>query len=301
MYKLFARTLQQGAPVLFVLLWSTGFIGGKLGLPHAESFTFLSLRFAIVLLIIVPVVVIFVRVEIKPIMIFHCVIAGLLINGLYLGGVFFAIEHGMSAGVSSLIMALQPLLAAYIAWQFLKEKITRRQMVALATALIGVGLVIVPKFLGGATVEGITIVNLVSAGIALLGITIGSIYQKQFVKGVDIRFVTMVQYVGAIIPMAIFALIFETGEVDWTGEFIFALGWLVVVLSIGAFALLLFLIGRDSVSKTASLFYLVPVCTTIIAYFLFDEKLQPIQLLGMAIVVGSVALGSRTVKINNKQ
>lgn len=296
MYKFFARVLEQGAPILFVLLWSTGFIGGKLGLPYAESFTFLALRFAIVLLIVVPVVVIFVRVKIKPIMIFHCVVAGLLIHGLYLGGVFFAIEHGMSAGVSSLIMALQPLLTAYLAWQFLNEKISRRQMIALAAALIGVGLVIVPKFLGGASVEGISVINLVSAGIALLGITIGSIYQKQFVNGVDVRFVTMVQYAGVIFPMAIFALVFETGEINWTGEFVFALGWLVIVLSIGAIVLLLFLIGRDSVSKTASLFYLVPVCTTIIAYFLFDEKLQPIQLLGMAVVVCSVAFGSRTAK-----
>lgn len=301
MYKLFARALEQGAPVIFVVLWSTGFIGGKMGLPHAESFTFLALRFAIVLLIIVPVVVIYVRVKIRPIMIFHCVIAGLLIHGIYLGGVFYAIEHGMSAGISSLIMALQPLLTAYLAWQFLNEKITGRQMIALATALMGVGLVVVPKFLGGATavgvgVDGITTINLISAGIALLGITIGSVYQKQFVNGVDVRFVTMVQYMGAIIPMAVFALIFETGEVSWTGEFVFALGWLVIVLSIGAVVLLLFLIGRDSVSKTASLFYLVPVCTTIIAYFLFDEKLQPIQILGMGIVVCSVALGSRKSK-----
>lgn len=299
MYKLFARLLEQGAPILFVLLWSTGFIGGKLGLPHAETFTFLTLRFAIVLMIIVPVVVIFVRVKIKPIMIFHCVIAGLLIHGIYLAGVFYAIEHGMSAGVSSLIMALQPLLTAYLAWQFLNEKITGRQMIALATALVGVGLVIVPKFLGGASVEGITTINLMSAGVALLGITIGSVYQKQFVNGVDVRFATMVQYIGVIIPMGLIALIFETGEINWTGEFVFALGWLVIVLSIGAIALLLFLIGRDSVSKTASLFYLVPVCTTIIAYFLFDEKLQPIQLLGMGIVVCSVAFGSRKTK-NNK-
>lgn len=293
MNKFVAQWLERGAPIIFVLLWSTGFIGGKMGVPYAESFTFLSIRFAIVLLILVPIVAIFVRVKVKLIMIVHCLVAGILIHGLYLGGVFYAIEHGMPAGIAALIMALQPLITAYLAWQFLNEKITRYQLVALLTALIGVGLVIAPKILGVGDVSGITITNLISAGIALLGITIGSVYQKQFVQGLDVRFVTMVQFIGASIPMVFCALLFETGNINWTGEFIFALVWLVLVLSIGAVLLLLFLIGRDSVSKTASLFYLVPVCTSVMAYFLFDEKLQVVQLIGMVVVVASVALGSK--------
>lgn len=293
MNKFVAQWLERGAPIIFVLLWSTGFIGGKMGVPYAESFTFLSIRFAIVLLILVPIVAIFVRVKVKLIMIVHCLVAGILIHGLYLGGVFYAIEHGMPAGIAALIMALQPLITAYLAWQFLNEKITRYQLVALLTALIGVGLVIAPKILGVGGVSGITITNLISAGIALLGITIGSVYQKQFVQGLDVRFVTMVQFIGASIPMVFCALLFETGNINWTGEFIFALVWLVLVLSIGAVLLLLFLIGRDSVSKTASLFYLVPVCTSVMAYSLFDEKLQVVQLIGMVVVVASVALGSK--------
>ncbi|MFK7901533.1 MAG: DMT family transporter [Nitratireductor sp.] len=288
----FSKFLEGAAPAIFVGLWSTGFIGGKLGLPYAEPFTFLTLRMAIVLVILVPIVAIVVRSNAGWKIVLHSMVAGVLIHSLYLGGVFYAISQGMSAGIAALIVGLQPLLTAFLAWQFLKENISKIQLIALITALFGVALVVYPKLAIGLDI-GITNLGLFAIVVALIGISVGSIYQKYFVHGLDIRFATMTQYVGAIIPLALFSYLFETQEIEWSGEFIFALIWLVFVLSIGAVGMLLFLINRDNVSQTASLFYLVPVCTAIIAYFLFGETLVSIQFLGMVIVIVSVAYGSR--------
>jgi len=279
--------------MLFVVLWSTGFIGAKLGLPYAEPFTFLALRFVITLCLLVPVVLLFVKERPSLTVFGHSLVTGALIHGCYLGAVFFAISRGMSAGVSALIVALQPLLTVYLASIFLGERISRRQTLALFIALLGVVLVISPRFFDGAGAEGITLVNVASVCLAVVGITVGSIYQKRFVPATDLRLSATIQYVGAVIPLAIMAFIFETRQINWTGEFIFALGWLVVVLSIGAVSLLMFLIRRDSASATASLFYLVPVSTAIIAYFLFGERLVPVQLLGMFIVVAAVSRASK--------
>ena len=284
--------------MLFVVLWSTGFIGAKLGLPYAEPFTFLSIRFVITLCILVPVILIFVKERASKDVILHSLVTGALVHGCYLGGVFFAISQGMSAGVSALIVALQPLLTVFLAWLVLNERISRRQIVALLVALLGVVLVISPKFINGAGAEGITAVNVGAVCLAVVGITVGSLYQKRFVPKTDLRLSTTIQYFGALAPLSLLAFMFETRQIDWTGEFLFALGWLVIVLSIGAVSLLMYLIRRNSASSTASLFYLVPVSTAIIAYFLFDEKLVPVQLIGMIVVI--VAVSSAGTMANKK-
>jgi len=299
--------LLRAVPLIFVILWSTGFIGAKLGLPYAEPFTFLTVRMAITLAILLPVVWLFVADRPTPSIIAHSMVSGILIHACYLGAIFFAISRGMSAGISSLIVALQPLLTAFIAWRLLNERMTRRNIVALLVALGGVILVLSPRLagvLGGhigqdgqevaqEVAQGITLINVASCCFAVVAISLGSVYQKRFVPATDLRVSTAAQYFGALIPLAFLSLFFENGQIEWTGEFVFALGWLIIVLSLGAVLLLMFLIRRDSSAKTASLFYLVPVSTAIIAYFLFDEKLVPVQLLGMAIVIMAVASAGR--------
>jgi drug/metabolite transporter (DMT)-like permease len=283
----------RAAPSIFVLLWSTGFIGAKLGLPHAEPFTFLAVRVVLTLAILVPVALIFVRTwpGRKPFA--HSMVTGVLVHGVYLGGVFYAISRGMPAGVAALVVSLQPLATAFIARAMLGERLSAIQLAGLFAGLAGVALVIAPKLLGGIDISGITPVTLASTFAAVIGISVGAVYQKRFVSGLDLRLATVAQYTGALIPFALLSLLTETRQIDWTSEFVFALAWLVLVLSIGAVGLLMLLIRLNTASGTASLFYLVPAATSVIAWFLFGESLTPIQLLGMAIVMAAVAVATR--------
>lgn len=283
---------QFALPSVFVILWSTGFIGAKYGLPYAEPFTFLSIRFFAALCILVPIVLVFVGIPQISKKILHSIFSGMLIHGVYLGAIFFAIDRGMSAGISSLIVVLQPLLVSLIAWFVLGERVSTLKVITLLSALLGVGLVLSPKILGGYSSSGITPTTVFACFIAVLAISIGTVYQKKYVGNTDLRVSATAQYFGALILLGVCSAVFETGDVKWTNEFIFALGWLVLVLSIGAVSVLLFLIRKNSAVSTASLFYLVPVSTTIIAYFVFGEALLPIQLLGMGIAICSVAVGS---------
>lgn len=288
-----AELLPRLAPIIFVLLWSTGFIGAKLGLPHAEPFTFLSLRFLITLAILAPVVLAFSRFAGWPAT-GHSMVTGFLIHGVYLGGVFYAISRGMPAGIAALIVALQPMITALGAWAFLAEKIRTIQVLGLAGGLVGTAIVLSPRlFGGGGAIAGIDTINLIAVLAAVLAISAGTVYQKHFASGLDIRFATFAQYIGSLIPLGLLSLTLETRQIDWTGEFIFALGWLILVLSLGAVGLLMLLIRLNSVSTIASLFYLVPAATAVIAYFLFGETLNAVQLVGMVIVIVSVALATR--------
>ena len=288
-YRNFAA---KAAPLLFVLLWATGFIGAKLGLPFAEPFTFLSVRMALTLCILAPIVFFFVPDRLEPAQFGHSMVAGLLIHGVYLGGVFFAISRGMPAGVSSLIVALQPIITAFTARLILGERLTALQIAGLAVGLFGVFLVLSPRLSGGVPAEGITVITLLACAISVIGISLGTVYQKRFVSGMDLRASAMAQFLGAFIPLAMLAFLTENMEIKWTGQFLFALAWLVLVLSIGAIALLMWLIRMKSAASTASLFYLVPGVTVLIAYFLFGETLEMVQLLGMIIVMGAVAAAS---------
>jgi drug/metabolite transporter (DMT)-like permease len=281
------------APYIFVLLWSTGFIGAKLGLPHSEPFTFLALRVALTLMILVPVAAIFVGKWPGKVPFAHSMVTGVLVHGVYLGGVFFAISRGMPAGVAALVVSLQPLATAFVARAMLGERLSALQMAGLVGGLFGVALVIAPKLAGGIDISGITPVTLATTFASVIGISIGAVYQKRFVSGLDLRLATVAQYTGALIPFTLLSFLTETRQIDWTGEFVFALAWLVLVLSIGAVGLLMLLIRLNTASGTASLFYLVPAVTAVIAFFLFGEKLTPIQLLGMAIVMAAVAVATR--------
>jgi len=280
-------------PGLFVFLWSTGFIGGKLGLPHAEPFTFLAIRFAIVAAILLAMALAAGAAWPRSAgEIGHIAIAGLLVHGVYLGGVFASIHEGVSAGVSAIIVSIQPLLTAALAGPLLGERVTLRAWIGLVMGLAGVALVVWTKVAIG---EGSDLGYLFSV-LALLGMTAGTLYQKRFCGAMDVRTGGIIQFLAAWAAMVLLALAFETRVVAWTPSFLFALGWLVLALSIGAISLLIFLIKKGEAYRVATLFYLVPPSTAIIAWLLFDETLGPLALVGMAVAAAGVALVNLPVR-----
>jgi drug/metabolite transporter (DMT)-like permease len=276
-----------GTPALFVVLWSTGFIGARLGLPHAGPLTFLTLRYAFAAALL-GLVALATRAPWprRAADLGHYAVGGLLVHGVYLGGVFIGISMGVEAGVSALIVGLQPLLTAALAGVFLGERVTARQWLGLGVALLGVGLVLAGKLGRG---PGDTLGSFACVA-ALLGITAGTLYQKRFCGGMDLRTGSVVQFVASGLVTAPLALSFEDVHVQWSGEFVFALAWLVGVLSLGAVSLLYVLIRRGSAAQVASLFFLVPPCTALIAWALFDETLGLAALVGMALTAAGVGL-----------
>ena len=280
------------APVLFVLLWSTGFIGARMGAPYSEPLTFLSIRFALVLALMAAILAVR-RTPLPGAAIAgHCIVVGILIHGIYLGGVFWSIDRGLPAGIAALIAGLQPLLTAIIAGTFLDERIGPRHWAGLIVGVAGLILVLAPKL--NVADQGIDLITVTPTIVATIALTVGTIYQKRFAGNVDLFAGGMLQYVGAALVVGLGALFLENFEITWTGEFVFALAWLILVLSIGAVSLLMLLIRAGAVSRVASLFYLVPAATTLIAWALFGETLNAVQLAGMAIIALAVALVARS-------
>lgn len=277
------------APVLFVLLWSTGFIGARYGLPYIEPLTFLAVRIVFVVIIMAAIAIIGGAAAPDAREIGHSLVAGSLVHGLYLGGVFTAISQGVPAGISALIPGLQPILTSTIANRFMGETVTRVQWVGLVLGLLGVLLVLHDRTIvfAGSTLGWI------ASFLSLIGITLGTLYQKRHCGGIDWRSGNLVQYIGAGTLFALGAFAFETREIHWTGELVFALAWLVLVLSIAAVGLMYWLIRRSAATGFASLFYLVPAVTALFAYILFGERLDALSILGMIICAGGVVLASR--------
>ncbi|MEH6627564.1 MAG: DMT family transporter [Motiliproteus sp.] len=282
--------LVQMMPWLFVWLWSTGFIGAKYGLPYAEPFTLLLYRMLATLLLLAILAF-----WLKPnwpsrTSALHTAVTGLLVHGLYLGGVFYAIAGNMPAGLVSLIVGLQPLVTAIAAVIVLKESVTPRQWFGLLLGLVGVGLVLLEKMGGLSTVRDFSLWTLAWCLVALAGISIGTVYQKRYGQGVELIPGTFIQYCSATLFFATGALLFESGEVSWDIQFLLAMGWLVLGLSIGAIMLLMALIRLGAASQVASLFYLVPPVTALEAYILFDERFGPLAMAGGLLTVAGVAL-----------
>lgn len=278
------------APGLFVLLWSTGFIGAKAGTPYAEPFTFLSLRFAFVLALMAPLALLLhVRWPRRPRDVGHIALSGALIHGGYLAGCFAAVYHGMPAGVVALIVGLQPVATAFAAAPVLGERVGPMQWLGLALGFSGVVLVVWEKISG----DGLTGVSIAWSLLALVSITAGTLYQKRYCPSFDLRAGALIQFGAALALLFPLALVFETREVTWSGEFVFALAWLVLVLSLGAISLLFYLIQHGEATRVASLFYLTPVTTAVMAWFLFGERLGALALAGMASAIVGVALVNR--------
>jgi drug/metabolite transporter (DMT)-like permease len=277
------------APWLFVLLWSTGFIGARFGLPYIEPFTFLAIRFAIAASLLALIALALRSPWPRPAQLGHIAVAGLLLHAGYLGGVFFAVDRGMTAGMSALIVSLQPVLTALLARRTLGERISGRQWSGLALGLLGVALVVGEKLSAdGAAI--VTPATLTACLVALVSTTLGTLYQKRHGATMPLLSGTALQYVAAgalLLPMA---LLFETQAIVWAPQLLFALAWLVLVLSLGAILLLMLLLRLSSASRVASLFYLVPPATAVEAFLLFGERLGPQALIGLALASLGVAL-----------
>lgn len=282
------QRLDRFAPLVFVFLWSTGFIGAKFGLPHAEPLTFLLVRYAIVIVLMTTLALATgARWPSGRAAVLHVAVSGVLVHAVYLGGVFVAISRGLPAGVTSLVVGLQPILAAVGAGAILGERVSPRQWLGLLAGFAGVAMVLSGK-LGGGAAGGLAPV--VPAVVALGGITLGTLYQKRFCPAFDLRAGAVVQFLAASLVTLPVAAATESFRVAWTGEFAFALGWLVVVLSLGAISLLNVLIRHGTAIHVARLFFLVPPATAVIAFAAFGERLGGVALAGMAVAVAGVYL-----------
>ncbi|MDD2884742.1 MAG: DMT family transporter [Dechloromonas sp.] len=281
--------MQRFFPVLFVFLWSTGFIGAKYGLPYAEPLSFLLTRYGLVIALMGGLALLMrapwprERAQWG-----HIAVSGVLVHGVYLGGVFVAIKQGLPAGVTALVVGMQPLLTACGAGLLLGERVSLRQWAGLLLGLLGVGLVVSGKLGDGALGP-----MLLPAVLALLGITAGTLYQKRYCARFDLRTGSLIQFGPTALLTAVAVAGFEEYRIEWTGDFVFALTWLVLVLSLGAISLLNVLIRNGSAVNVASLFYLTPPTTALIAWAIFGETLTLTALLGMAVAVSGVYLVAR--------
>lgn len=274
-------------PLFFVFLWSTGFIVAKYGLPYAEPLTFLILRCAAAVVVLLPVVMLFKAPW--PRGAGHVAVAGLLLQAGYLGGVWSAIKLGMPAGLSALIVGMQPILTAFAA-PLVGERVLPRQWLGLALGLSGVALVVHAR----TNLTGLSAQAIAYCVLALLSITAGTIYQKRFCPDFDLRTGTLIQFAASVVALLPLAVLLEGFDlslsgVQWSVQFIGALLWSVLALSIGAIFLLFKLIRRGAVTRVTSLLYLTPPTTAVMAWLLFGETLAMAGLLGMAIAVAGVA------------
>jgi len=274
-------------PALFVILWSSGFIGARLGVQYAEPFTVLLLRFTVVLAVMLPLSLLLrVTWPKSKREVTHIATAGLLIQGGYLGGCFSAVYHGMPAGMIALITGLQPILTAFAAAPMLGESVSRVQWLGLALGFGGVAMVVWQKI----NLQGLDLISIAWALEALCAITAGTLYQKRYCPSFDLRAGSVIQFVAAFALLLPLALMTETMHVEWNLKFVFAICWLALVLSIGAVSMLFVLIKHGEATRVSSLFYLTPLATAAMAWFAFDEQLNWLALAGMVIGVTGVAM-----------
>jgi drug/metabolite transporter (DMT)-like permease len=281
----FLELIVKAAPALFVLFWSTGFIGNKFALPHAEPFTFVAIRLFFATLAITLLALAMRAPLPRGRAIAHSIVSGVLVHGMYLTGVCVAMAQGMPAGIAALVVGLQPVLTSTLANRFLGERVSALQWGGLMLGLIGLWLVVQAKVSGGTTLWGWSAI----VG-SLVGITVGTLYQKRFGGGVDFLSSMPIQYASACAFAAIGAFALETRVVNWTGELIFAIAWLVIVLSGAAIVLLYLMIRRSAATRVASLFYLTPAVTAVMSWLLFNEQLGLAAVFGMALCAAGVLL-----------
>ncbi|MVT71174.1 EamA family transporter [Bradyrhizobium pachyrhizi] len=288
MNKSFEETAARLAPAIFVVLWSTGFIGTKYVINNAEPLTYLAIRMAFVVVVMAVIAAIARPNWPDRTGIFHSAVAGILVHGFYLGGTAIAIAHSVPAGLSALIPGLQPILTSTIANRWLGERVTPLQWGGLVLGLAGVVLILHNRPMTGEAGWG-----WLASGVSLISITLGTLYQRRYCNRIDWRAGNLVQYIAVTIFFGIGAFVFETNVVHWTGEFVLALAWLVFALSIGSIGLLYWLIRHHAATSVASLFYLVPAVTALMAYVLFDERLNHVAIAGMAACAAAVLLVNR--------
>jgi len=276
-------TFSKFAPVLFVALWSTGFIGAKYGLPFADPFIFLSVRVLIAALILFAVAAAMkLPIAIGRSAITRSAVIGFFLHACYLGGVFFSISKGLPAGVAAVVTSLQPVLVSLLAVKVLGEPLKIKQIVGLILGLLGVVLVLGPSF-----EKDIPITGVVGIFIALMGSTVATLLQKKIGSDVPLISGTAYQYLASGFVLAVAAIATGGVHIQWSGKFIAAFVWLIAVLSVGAILLLLWLLNTGSAASVSSLLYLIPPATALEAFLLFGEKVNTQGFLG----IGITALG----------
>jgi drug/metabolite transporter (DMT)-like permease len=283
--KSWADAAVFSAPAVFVVLWASGFIGAKFGLPYAEPMTFLTVRMGAVVLVMGLIIVLTRPAWPSRAGMLHSAVTGLFVHGCYLGGVFVAIDHKLPAGFTALVVSLQPVLTSTLANRLIGERVTAQQWLGLVLGVAGVYLVV-----HGHTAGDAPPIAWAAATVGLIGMTIGTLYQKRFGGGIEWRTGFLFQYLAAFTLFLLAAATTETMRVQWTGEFVFAVAWLVFGLSLGAIWLLYFLIQHRAAARVVSLFYLTPPFTALMAWLLFSERLAALSLVGMAVCVAGVAL-----------
>ena len=260
MTEQFDKFAARAAPAIFVVLWSTGFVGTKYVIHNADPLTYLAIRMAFVVVLMALICVIARPAWLDAREIGHSIIAGILVHGFYLGGTAVAISLSIPAGLSALMPGLQPLLTSTLANRWFGERVTPLQWGGLALGLVGVALILHGRPMGGEAGWG-----WLASVVSLVSITLGTLYQRRYCSRIDWRSGNLVQYVAATVFFTAGAFLFESRTVHWTAEFILALGWLVVVLSIGSIGLLYWLIRHQAATSVASLLSLVPAVTSVMA------------------------------------
>jgi drug/metabolite transporter (DMT)-like permease len=282
--------LARVAPAIFVLLWATGFLIAKLGIPYAQPLTMLSLRFTLAAAMMLAVAILarapwprsWSRLG-------HIAMTGVLLHAIYLGGCYAAIYAGMPAGMMALIAGFQPIVTAAFAGPLLGERMGGMQWAGIALGFAGLMMVLWDRIV----IDLGHPIALVMAFLSLLGITAATIYQKRFCPSFDLRSGAAIQYIAAALVIVPAAWWLGFGAVDWAPTFVFALAWMVVVLSGVSIALLTWMISRGAASKVASLFYLTPPLAAVGSYFWFDEVLSHLAIAGMGVIVGGLYLLNR--------
>jgi len=296
-HKIFVRV----APLLFVMLWSTGFIAAKYSMQNADPFVFLSLRMTITAIVLI--LILWLTGARLPKSIFrhrHDMVTGILLHCGYLGFVFWPIKDGVPSGIVAIIIGIQPILTTALATMYIGESLNLRKIAGLLVGFIGVGVVIVGKFginlgLNG----GLSGFYLSLCILSLISVSVGVFYQKKFCNQSQLLAGTLMQYVAAAIATALFALLLgETWHIEWTNDFAIALAWQVFGLSIGAVVLLMAIIKLGEAGRVSSMFYLIPPLVAIEAHFLFGETLGLLSIVGMLLCIVGVYFVNRSNKIS---
>jgi len=277
-------------PLLFVGIWATGFLVARLVAPHADPLTFLSMRFVLSAAAFAGIAAAVGARWPRGVRAWRdALVSGVLMQGIYLGGVFWSVRHGLPAGISALVTGLQPLLTAVLAFPLLGERVGPRRWAGIALGFGGALLVLQP----GLQADAVLVVPLLASGAGMVAMTLGTIWQKRTAGAADLRTNAAVQFIGAAVVTMPVALLTEAGRFDGAWQAWAGLGWAVCGLSLGAISLLLVLIKRGAVAGVASLFYLVPPVVAVLAFLLFREALTGVQVTGMAVAAVGVAVASR--------
>ncbi len=293
------RTFIRIAPLLFVMLWSTGFIAAKYSMENADPFVFLFLRMSITAMVLVPILYLARAPMPRGIWCHrHDMVTGFLIHCSYLGFVFWPIKNGVPSGIIAIIIGVQPILTMALASLYIGETLSFKKTIGLVIGFIGIVVVIFGKYgIDLALNGGLSWFNLSLSSIGLLALSVGVFYQKKFCTQSQLLTGTLMQYIAAAFATALFALLFgENWEVEWTRSFALALTWQVFGLSIGAVVLLMLIIKHGEAGKVSSMFYIIPPLVVVEAHYLFGETLGLVSILGMGLSVFGVYLVYRPVR-----